>query len=81
LIRAARSGNLPAVKELIAAGAYLHAIELKEEYPDNAISAAPHDKPEIADYLKSLGASKPKPVKTELLKPGVESWNDLASCW
>jgi ankyrin repeat protein len=78
LIRASRCGNLPVVKELVAAGADIHAIQLNAEFPDNAYSAAPHDKPDVADYLKSLGASKPKPVKTEPLKPGVESWNDFS---
>jgi hypothetical protein len=79
LIHAARCGNLEVVKELITAGGNIHAIELNNEYPNNGYSAAKqNDENEIADYLKSLGAAKPKPAKTEPLKPGIESWNDFS---
>src|SRR5262249_1409728 len=40
LIRAARCGHLRIVKRLIAAGADIHMVGLRSEYPDNAYSAA-----------------------------------------
>ena len=78
LVRAARCGYLEIVKMLLAAGADLHAIESRE-YPDNAYSAAKgNQKHDVADYLKSLGASNPKPTKTKPFKAGVGSWNDFS---
>ena len=79
LIRAARSGNLAVVKELVATGADISLMEKEDEYPANAYLAAfDNGKHDVADYLKSLGASKPKPTKSEPLNPGVESWNDFS---
>jgi ankyrin repeat protein len=80
LIRAARSGNLAVVKELVAAGANIHAMELRDEdeFLENAYSAAQGDHEDVVDYLKSLGATKPKPSKIKPLTPGVESWNDFS---
>ena len=77
LICAASRGNLAIVKELVAAGANIHALKLNDEYPDNAYSIALDEHEQVAAYLKSLGATKPKP-KTEPPKPGVESWNDFS---
>jgi ankyrin repeat protein len=78
LIYAARCGPLEIVKMLLAAGANLHAIQ-SGEYPDNAYSAAKiNQKHEIADYLKSLGASNPKPTNIKPFKAGVGSWNDFS---
>ena len=62
---------------MVTAGANIHA-ESKDEYPENAYSAALDEHKEVADYLKSLGASKPKPTKTEPPEPGVKSWNDFS---
>ncbi|PWU15651.1 MAG: hypothetical protein C5B50_15085 [Verrucomicrobia bacterium] len=79
LIHAAGCGYLDVVKLLLAAGADLHAIRKDEDFPDNAYSSALGDQEyEVADYLKSLGAGRPKPTKKELLKPGVGSWNDFS---
>ncbi len=79
LIRAARCGNLPVVKELIAAGADINAIEKQDEWPHNAyLAAETNNKFEVVDFLKSLGAGRPKPKKVDLLKPGVGSWNDFS---
>ena len=79
LIKAACCGNLPVVKELVAAGADLAAMEKTDEYPRNAYTAATtNSKHEVAEFLKSVGASKPKPTKIKPLKPGVESWNDFS---
>ncbi|MCO5051846.1 MAG: ankyrin repeat domain-containing protein [Verrucomicrobiae bacterium] len=79
LISAARSGYLGIVKRLIAAGADIHAAEVSGEFMQNAYSAAEmNSKHEVADYLKSLGAGKPKPAKSKPLKPGVGSWNDFS---
>ena len=79
LISAARSGHLGIVKQLIAAGADIHAMEISGEFMQNAYSAArmnyTHD---VVDYLKSLGAENPKPAEAKPLKPGVESWNDFS---
>lgn len=78
LISAAGSGYLGIVKQLIAAGADIHAVEVSGEFMQNAYSAAEmNSKHEVADYLKSLGAGKPKPAKSKPLKPGVGSWNDF----
>ena len=79
LISAARCGKISKVKKLIAAGADINAVEPHDDSPHNAyLAAVVARESEVADYLKSLGASKPKPVKTERLKPGVESWNDFS---
>jgi ankyrin repeat protein len=78
LIRAARGGNLAIVQELVAAGANIHALELSKENSDNAYSAVQYNAPEVAAYLKSAGAGKPRPVNSEPLKPGVHDWNDFS---
>lgn len=79
LISAARSGHLGIVRQLIAAGADVHAVEVSGEFMQNAYSAAQMNrKHDVADYLKSLGAGNPKLAKSELLKPGVKSWNDFS---
>jgi ankyrin repeat protein len=79
LINAARSGHLGIVRQLIAAGADVHAVEISGEFMQNAYSAAQMNrKHDVADYLKSLGAGNPKLAKSELLKPGVKSWNDFS---
>jgi uncharacterized protein len=78
LIDAAGYGNLAIVKELVGRGANIHALTLDDDYPDNAYSAALDEHKEVADYLRSLGATKPKPTKTEPLEPGVKSWNDFS---
>jgi len=82
LIAAAASGNLPVVKQLIAAGARIDALEPgSDDGPTprrNALLAAEWNRKfEVVDYLKSLGARRPKPVKWEPLKAGVASWNDF----
>ena len=75
LVGAARRGKLDIIKELIAAGADVHATYKSDEYIENAYSASATE-PEIRAYLKSLGASNPKYDKP--LKPGVASWNDFS---
>jgi ankyrin repeat protein len=76
LIRAARSGNLAIVKELVDAGADIHAVYESGDFIENAYSAA-DDHEEVRNYLKSLGAGNPKHAHSEPLKPGVGSWNDF----
>jgi ankyrin repeat protein len=79
LISAAGSGYLGIVKQLIAAGADIHAVEVSGEFMQNAYSAAEmNSRHEVADFLKSLGAGKPKPAKPKPLKSGVGSWNDFS---
>ncbi|HEX5219758.1 MAG TPA: ankyrin repeat domain-containing protein [Verrucomicrobiae bacterium] len=79
LISAAGSGHLDIVKKLIAAGADIHAVKISGEFMQNAYSAAEMNRQyEVADYLKALGAGKPKPAKSTPLKPGVGSWNDFS---
>lgn len=79
LISAAGNGYLAIVKQLIAAGADIHAVEVNGEFIQNAYSAAEmNSKHEVADFLKSLGGGKPKPAKSKPLNPGVGSWNDFS---
>ena len=79
LISAAGTGNLEVVKRLVVAGANIHACEISGEFMQNAYLAADMNyKHDVADYLKSLGATKPKPTIVKPLKPGVESWNDFS---
>jgi len=79
LISAAGTGNLAVVKKLIAAGADIHAVETDGEFMQNAYSAADMNyRHDVVDYLKSLGASKPKPAKSKPLEPGVANWNDFS---
>ena len=75
LICAARSGDLAVVKELLAAGADLHAVSSCGDFIQNAYSAAARND-EIKAYLKSLGARNP--TLPEALKAGVDSWNDFS---
>lgn len=78
LISAAGSGYPAIVKQLVAAGANIHAVAVSGEFMQNAYSAAEmNSKHDVADYLKSLGAGKPKPAKSKPLQPGVGSWNDF----
>jgi ankyrin repeat protein len=83
LIRAAEQGNLAVVKQLLAAGADLHAIEPErpgdEADRDNAYSAAEgREKYDVVDHLKSLGAGRPKPpAKWKPITAGVHHWNDF----
>ncbi len=82
LISAARSGDLPVVKLLVEAGADIHAIEPHQpgaEYIANAYSAAQgNDKPDVAAYLKSLGADQPRRADWNPLAAGVHSWEDFS---
>jgi hypothetical protein len=79
LMDAARSGELGIVKRLIAGGADIHAVRGDGEYVQNAYKAAElNRKFEVVDYLKSLGAGRPKRANPKPLKPGVGSWNDFS---
>jgi ankyrin repeat protein len=80
LVRAAMCGNLPVVKQLIAAGGDIHALEPgSPSLRRNAYLAAEMNrKQEVVDYLKSIGGRRPKPTSSELLKPGVADWNDFS---
>jgi ankyrin repeat protein len=79
LIQAARSGQLAVVKCLLKAGANLHALEDHGEFRQNAYLAAQMNRQyEMADYLKSLGAGQPRATTPQLLKAGVQSWNDFS---
>ncbi|HWQ91746.1 MAG TPA: ankyrin repeat domain-containing protein, partial [Clostridia bacterium] len=78
LINAAGDGNMPIVQRLLAAGADIHAVEVSGEFVQNAYQAAEmNGKFEMVDYLKSLGAGKPKLARAPL-QPGVGSWNDFS---
>jgi ankyrin repeat protein len=77
LIRAARSGNLAMVRELLGAGADLHTVCEQGDYIENAYSAA-EGNDEVRDYLKSRGARNPIRETPESLTPGVKSWNDFS---
>lgn len=79
LIGHARSGRLPIVQRLVAAGADIHAVNDRGSYLENAFKAAEvAGEYEVVDYLKSLGARRPQPREAELLEPGVASWNDFS---
>jgi ankyrin repeat protein len=82
LISAARGGELEVVKLLIKAGADIHAIEPrpgKSEYIANAYSAADMNrKPEVVDYLKSLGAGQPVLKDWKPLEAGVHMWENFS---
>ncbi len=79
LISAARCGDLELVKLLVEAGANIHTLDANRKYATNAYRAAEiAGEYEIVDYLKSLGASRPKPAHYEPIKPGVASWNDFS---
>jgi ankyrin repeat protein len=83
LIRAAEQGSLAVVKQLLAAGANLHAIEPErpgdDRDRDNAYSAAEgREKYDVVDHLKSLGAGRPRPpAKWKPIAAGVHHWNDF----
>lgn len=82
LVSAARSGELEVVKRLVEAGADIHAIEPRDprsEYIANAYSAAQDNgKTEVADYLRSLGAGKPRLADWKPLAAGVHTWEDFS---
>ncbi len=79
LISAARSGDVALVKLLVEARANLHALDANRKHATNAYRAAEiAGKYEIVDYLKSVGAGRPKPADDVRLKPGVASWNDFS---
>jgi len=79
LVAAARMGNLDVVKKLIAGGADVELVEAAGEFRQNAFSAAEMSRSHaVMTYLKSLGAGRPKPTKTALLKPGVGDWQDFS---
>jgi hypothetical protein len=82
LISAARGGELEIVKLLIKAGADIQAIEPrpgKSEYIANAYSAAETNrKPEVVDYLKSLGAGQPVLKDWKPLESGVHMWENFS---
>ena len=83
LILAAGSGEMAVVKRLIEAGADVHAMEPARKRGDadaprmNALLAAEMNRKfEVVDYLKSLGAGKPKPASAKAMEAGVSySWS------
>lgn len=79
LVKAARMGNIDVVKRLIASGADLELVEEAGEFRQNAFSAAEMSRSHaVVRYLKSLGAERPRPTQTELLKPSVGDWQDFS---
>lgn len=67
--------------ELIASGADISALEKTDEFPRNAyLAATTNGKHEVVDFLKSLGVTKPKPVISKPLIPGVKVGMISVSC-
>ena len=83
LIAAAASGNLPAVKQLVEAGADVEALEVyaaaKDVPRSNAyLVAEERGQHEVVDYLKSLGSGRPKPpAQWKPISAGVHHWDDF----
>jgi ankyrin repeat protein len=82
LIAAAGDGDLAVVKQLIAAGADVEALEVERPGSDgprdNAyLEAENQGKYEVVDYLKSIGSGRPKVGAWKPVEAGIHHWNDF----